>query len=1025
VALEAGVRLHNYEVLAPLGAGGMGEVYLARDTRLDRPVALKLLPSRLSHDPVAIANFRREALTLAALNHPNIAIIHGLEELEGGAMALIMERVEGETLATRLARSRMRVEEALQICAQVAVALEVAHEHGIVHRDVKPGNVMIGRRGLVKVLDFGLAQRTRRLDRIAALASEAPPHVADDMAPTIAMETPVSVTPSADPDSSEGVILGTPGYMSPEQILAQPADARSDVFAVGVVLYECVAGRPAFAGSGLAAMHATLNAPVAWADLPDQVPAPVRALMASCVEKDPEARPADMRTVRVALEEALGVRRASALRDGAVYATPNNLPPRTTSFVGREEVLRDCGRLMEEARLITLLGMGGSGKTRVAQRLAELALDRSPDGVWFVDLAPVTADEHVVEVATTALGVQDEPGKSAIEALVHHVRDHRVLFVVDNCEHVLPGARILVEALLSGCAGARVVATSREPLEARGEIVYSLPTLATPGAGVADLGALMAVESVRLFVDRARATQPEFTLTRAEANDVVEICRRLDGIPLALELAAARVRMLGVGQIRARLGDRFKLLARSGNGSSRQQTVLATIRWSWDHLLPPEQDLMRRLAVFRAGWTLERAAAVVSDSGDEFEVLDLLTRLVERSLVVVERPVATAARYRFLETVHQFALEKLEAHPDHALVCERHLEAYLKLGKAAREALVGPNVLQQMVELKPEQENLIAALAWCDHAADGARHGLQLAESLSGFWTRLGRFALGRRLLEEAIRRDAGNPPNALRAWTLTRAAGGAVYMGDHETARRELEESLAFWRSSGDPSGLPAALAGLGVVAMYQKRYEDAHQLAMESLAIYRARGQTRGVAMVLHNLGTIEAVLEHPDHGRAHFEQALAMFRQIGDRTTETLCLSALSVARLRVGDAPSARTAMRECFAALAEIEGSRESVFALEALVELLGAENRPIDAARFKGAIEAARAALGLSRLPNEQEEMERVVSRIEIMIGADAFARAEAEGLSLPLAAAVAEGAKAAASLGATVRPQQGGGSNG
>jgi len=996
----------------------MGEVYLARDTRLDRLVALKLLPSRLSQDPVAIGNFRREALTLAALNHPNIAIIHGLEELEG-ATALVMERVEGETLAARLARGRMRIEEALQICAQVAEALEVAHEHGIVHRDVKPSNVMIGRRGLVKVLDFGLAHRTRGLARLEALASEAPRDPpADDAAPTIAME-------SADPDSSEGMILGTPGYMSPEQILAQPADGRSDVFAVGVVLYECATGRPAFAGSGLEAMHATLNASVAWEYVPDQMPARVRALMTSCLEKDPEARPADMRRVRVALEEALGVRRASALREGTVYTTPNNLPPQTTSFVGREDVLGECRRLLEDAHLVTLLGMGGSGKTRVAQRLAETALDHAPDGVWFIDLAPVTVDDHVTEVATTALGIQDEPGKSALEALVDHVRDHRMLFVVDNCEHVLPGARTLVGALLSGCPALRVVATSREPLETRGEIVYSLPALATPEAGVADTDALMAVESVRLFVDRARATQPEFTLTAAEADDVVEICRRLDGVPLALELAAARVRMLGVGQIRARLGDRFKLLARSGAGPSRQQTVLATIQWSWDHLLPLEQDLMLRLAVFRGGWTLERAAAVVSDTGDEFEVLDLLTRLVERSLVVVERHGPSSARYRFLETVHQFALEKLEAHPDHPLVRERHLEAYLKLGRAAREVLVGPAVLQQMTELKPEQENFIAALSWCDHAVDGARHGLQLAESLSGFWTRLGRFALGRRLLEEAIHRDAGNPPSVLRAWTLTRAAGGAVYMGDHETARRELEESLAFWRSSGDPSGLPAALAGLGVVAMYQKRYADAHQLAVESLAIYQARGQTRGVAMVLHNLGTIESVLEHPDHGRAHFEQALALFRQIGDRTTETLCLSALVVACLRVGDAPSARQAMHECFAALVQIEGSRESVFALEALVELLGAEDRAIEASRFVGAVEAARAALGLSRLPNEQEEMMRVVARIESMVEADAFGRAAAEGRGLTLAAAVAEGAKVAGSLGATVRQREGGRSNG
>jgi non-specific serine/threonine protein kinase len=814
-----------------------------------------------------------------------------------------------------------------------------------------------------------------------------------------------------DLDSSEGTILGTPGYMSPEQVLAQPGDARYDVFALGVVLYECLAGRHAFPGPTLQAMHATLNAAVEWEGLPSPVPPRVRALIASCLAKEPEDRPTDMRAVRLTLEEALGVRRASALREGTAYTTPHNLPAQNTSFVGREGVLRECEQLMEGTRLLTLLGMGGSGKTRVALRLAEAALGRHPDGVWFVNLAPVTDDSHVAEVAAAALQVQDEPGKSPLEALVHHVRDLRIVFVVDNCEHVLPGARALIEGLLTGCPGARVLATSREPLEVRGEVMFSLPALATPDPGAADLSALMGVESVRLFVERARALQADFALTAAEAADVVEICRRLDGIPLALELAAARVAMLGVGQIRARLGDRFRLLARPGAGPSRQQTVLATIQWSWDHLLPPEQDLMRRLAVFSGGWTLERAAAVVSDSGDEFEVLDLLTRLAERSLVVVERQASSAARYRFLETVHQFALEKLQADGDHTLMRERHLEAYVKLAQTARQALAGSDMMRNMAELKPEEENLLAALGWCDHASDGARRGLVLAEGLSRFWTLLGRFALARRVLEEALRRDAGNPPSVLRAWTLTRAAGAAITMGDHEAARPRLEESLAFWKSSADVSGLPAALGGLSVVAMYQSRFEDAYRYAEESLALYEARGQTRGVAMILHNLGTIEYTLERPGYGRANFERALAMFRKVGDRATEALCLSALAIARLRGGDLPAARQAMRECFERVVELEATREVVFALEALAELLGAENRAIDAARLKGTAEAARAALTLPRLPNEQLEVDQLVQRLEVAIGAEEFARAETAGRGLTLVAAVAEGAKIVASL--------------
>src|SRR5580765_5154815 len=359
--LVAGARMGAYEILGPLGAGGMGEVYLARDTRLDRRVALKVLPSRMDRDTQAIGSFRHEALALASLNHPNIAIIHGFEELDGGQTILVMEMVEGETLSARLSRGRMSVEETLQIGAQIAEALEVAHERGIVHRDVKPGNVMIGPRGLVKVLDFGLARRTTGLEGVREpsrnVASSEPVPAGDDAPATPSDEAPtldLRAATRAETDSLEGMIVGTPGYMSPEQVLARRTDARSDVFAVGSVLYECLAGQRAFAGqTPHDRMRATVSDAVEFTRLPSEVPARIRELIARSLEKEPDARPPDMRTVRVTLEDALGIRRAAALREGAAYPTPNNLPAPATSFVGREDILRECERLMDEARLLT------------------------------------------------------------------------------------------------------------------------------------------------------------------------------------------------------------------------------------------------------------------------------------------------------------------------------------------------------------------------------------------------------------------------------------------------------------------------------------------------------------------------------------------------------------------------------------------------------------------------------------------------------------------------------------------------
>jgi predicted ATPase len=795
--------------------------------------------------------------------------------------------------------------------------------------------------------------------------------------------------------------------MSPEQVLGRPTDARTDVFAVGAVLYECLTGRRAFTGPTLReVLQVTAHDPVDLEALKGAGSPRVQALIARSLEKDPSARPAEMRAVRLEIEEALGVRRTAALREGARYVTPNNLTAETTSFVGREAVLRECERLLEQSRLLTLAGMGGSGKTRVAQRLAEGALARFTEGVWLVNLAGVAESVHVADVTAAALELEEEPGRSPLEALLQRVRDHRMLFVIDNCEHVLEGVQQLVGALLAACPRVRVLATSREPLALEGETVYSLPTLALPERGATEVSALMSVEAVRLFVERAAAGDPEFSLS-AHAGDVVEICRRLDGIPLALELAAARVKVLGVAQIRARIGDRFKLLARAGGaGTSRQQTVHATIQWSWDHLLPPERDLMRRLAVFTGGWTLERATEVVSDTHDEFEVLDLLTRLVERSLVVVERPPSSATRYRFLESVHQFALEQLQSHGEHAALRERHLEAYLALAGTASLAMIGSGAAQQVAELVPEEENFLAALAWCDQAEDGSRRGLLLAEKIYRFWTLRGRFTLAGRMIEEALKRDAGNPPSRERARALVRAAGVALMIGDPETARRHLEESLAFWEPIGEPSGLAQVLSGLGVVAMYQGRYEDAHRLAEQGLELYQRLGQTRGVAMAIHNLATIEFALGVAHHGRPRFEEALAMFREVGDTNTETLCLGALATARLRCGDAPGARQALRECLDRLEQFEQPRESVYALEALAELLAAEGRPLDAARLLGWAEGARAALKVATPPMEEVELDRLMARLRQAADASQLEAAVVLGRGLTLSAALAEARK-------------------
>jgi predicted ATPase len=989
-------RLGPYEIVGQLGAGGMGEVWLARDSRLEREVALKVLPARLTSSPEALAGFRNEALALASLNHPNIATIHGLEEMPGGSMVLVLERVEGESLAHRIARAPLAVDEALQVAAQVATALEVAHERGVVHRDLKPGNVMIGPRGLVKVLDFGLAKRTWGLTQ-AADGTHAGP------AP------PFGGTSADHPATLSGPVAGTPGYMSPEQVLAGTQDERTDVFAFGCLLYECLSGRRAFPSDDpFVAMAQVLNDTPDASALPERTPRAVRALLEACLAKDAEARPRLMRDLRHTLEDALGIRRASAIREGGAAATPHNLPAQASSFVGRADTLATCAGLLAETRLLTLTGIGGSGKTRLALKLAEDALDTFRDGVWFVDVAPLTEPGRLIEALATVLEVRDEPGRALVDGVVARLAPRRSLVILDNVETQSEAAAALAARLLRDCRDLKLLVTHRESLGVEGETPFTVPTLSVPAAATRGAAEAVASEAVRLFCERARAALPTFELTDANAAAVAEICRRLDGIPLALELAATRVKLLGVDQIRARLGDRFKLLARAGapgaGAPSRQQTVLAVIQWSWDHLLPPEQDLLRRLAVFTGGWTLERATAVCSDSGDEFEVLDLLTRLVERSLVVVQHAVSTGTRYRFLESVWRFALEKLDADPEQAALRERHLATYEAFAQRSEALMTGPGLPAAIREMREEEENLLAALAWSPRAAQGVARGLRLAAASHRLWSVSGQNTLGLRVQSEALARDTERTPTPDRAKVLSRAAGFALTMGDYERARPYLEESLAVCRAIGDAKGLARAHAGLGVVAMYQSRFEDAWTINVEALAAYEKLGQKRGVAMALHNLATVEWSLGRGDHGRSRFEAARAMLHELGDAVTEVLCLSGLASALIRVGEPALALARLREAFARLGTLEMPREAVFTFEAFAEWLSAAGRPADAARMLGAATMARERFNMPTMPHEAQDVGGLVARVRAEIGDAEWASREGAGRQLALADAVAEG---------------------
>jgi predicted ATPase/class 3 adenylate cyclase len=475
----------------------------------------------------------------------------------------------------------------------------------------------------------------------------------------------------------------------------------------------------------------------------------------------------------------------------SLVETPNNLPRQVTSFVGRERSLHEVKTLLTGARLLTLCGMGGLGKTRLSLEVAADVMNGYADGVWFVELAPVSDARLVPQVVASALGVAEETGRAILDALVNFVKDRQLLLVLDNCEHLLDACATLAKQLLRAGARVSILASSREHLHVAGETVFTVPALALPDPRDAvTVDALARYDAVRLFVDRARAIQPAFALTPQNAKAVADICQRLDGIPLALELAAARVSSMSVAMIAQRIGDRFRLLTRGDRTAlPRQQTLRALIDWSYDLLDARDKTLLARVAVFAGGFDAAAAEAVCADDAiDADSVIDLLSELVEKSLLELD---AGGERYRLLETVRQYAREKLDAVGETSNVQSRHLDYFMAFAERVRPQLWGPEQGLWLARLDLDRENLLAASVHCDHAPRGAERGLRLVFALQLYWLPRGLIELGYRLTVEALARNGAQVRDLNRSGALYAASQLAYFMGAYVETKQHGEECL------------------------------------------------------------------------------------------------------------------------------------------------------------------------------------------------------------------------------------------
>ena len=657
----------------------------------------------------------------------------------------------------------------------------------------------------------------------------------------------------------------------------------------------------------------------------------------------------------------------------SLEVTPNNLPQQLNSFVGRKHEMAEVAELLSQQRLVTLLAMGGIGKSRLAVQLGAHLLDSFPDGVWLIELASVTDPSAVPQALASVIGVREEPGASLTETLLRYLGERQLLVLLDNCEHLVDACAQLTKTLLQGTTGVKVLATSRDPLNIAGEMSYPLRPLAIPAAGEARPDELMRHESVRLFFERAQAVQPLFRLEGENAAPVAEICSRLDGIPLALELAAARVRVLTPQAIAGRLDQRFKLLV-AGDRTvlPRQRTLRALIDWSYDLLTPRERTLFARLSVFAGGCTLEAAEAV--GGGGEIEageVLDLLTSLVDKSLVTID---VESGRYRMLDTVRHYAAERLASTDDERATRERHLAYFAAIVEQARPQLFGAEQARFLALLDAERENTLSAHAWCEFSPKGAALDLQLVFCLSPYWANRGLLVMGLRMAQEALGRPGAEARNLARCRGLSDAGLICYYLGRYEEARDLLDESLSIASEFGHEARLVVVLQSLSVVEFALGESQQAIVHGEEAVKLVRAT-DVRNLPPALSNLALFHRAQGAYAAALQLYDEALAVARTCGNHEVTAIVLLNQAMTLIAQDRGDAAKPLLEEALA----IEGTTGSLVVGQSLMEVcsgLAAARGDWDiCALLYGAAEAQAARSGFRRDPADAKFLTGAIRR--------------------------------------------------
>lgn len=964
----------RYELLDVVGRGGEGEVLRATDHNRDRQVALKV------HYGVRSEEERDDAVRAVSLLRsvrPQRGVAAVLDDFfDADTYYLVMEWVEGRSLASLLETQPdgLDVEIAMRYLVQAAAALDHLHSHE-------------------------------------------PPVLHLDVKPSNFVVTPdgrlilVDFGTARRLDASRRPLRATPGFTAPELASGATPTRAADIFSLAATAHTLLTGRPPRPG-----------APGEWPGMPPSRARAMREALAVGLAIEPDSRPPSAHALVAMLDAP---------------PSPTNIAPPRSSFVGRERELRDVKALLRDARLVTLAGPGGCGKTRLSIEVAHDTRWRYADGTWIVDLSALSDASLVPQAAATALGLSEQPGTSLLRSLPERLRDRQLLVIIDNCEHLLDAAAKLADALLQS-TGVGVLATSREPLGVPGERVCRIGSLGVPELGASQAEAL-ASDSARLLCARADERAGRQLLIEGSAPLLVSICRQLDGIPLALEMAAARLGEVSLTHLNEDLGAHMKGLRGDGGAPPRQRSLAATLRWSYMLLSAPERTVFRQLAVFAGGFSSTAAEAVCGAVARPTDVAVHLERLVDKSLVATHSR-GLERHYRLLEPVRQFALEQLTHDDEPGVVRDRHLGWFLAVAQEAEETLEGPDGVS-LDELEKDQDNLRQALSWA-LASGNAPAALEMSVALPKFWRVRGSLQEACSWIERALEEGrAADPQLRLRAVHWLRAM--RFYQGDFHEARRLAEESLALATTVGDRSGMAEALAAVGNLASRQGDFEHGRACLEESVAAWIEAGSGGVVKSLVDSLMLLGWLwLDQGDLVRARplLEQSLAQ-ADSADRAMRVFVRCLLADLERAEGNLSRARTLLDESLLIAQELGFTRYTAYLLTCLARLARSEGRPAEAfliqadaltmhhevgnkhgsawaleelgkgaadagdfesaASLFGAAEALRETIGFPSPPAERPDLAVSMSMTAGALGDEAMAVARKRGRTAPLSDSV------------------------